>query len=309
MNTDQNQDLKARIRILSAPLQPHPTSWEPIIDTLPGIRALLFDIYGTLVISASGDIGLAGEQDEADAFGSALNAAGIEAPSGTGRGALKDAIRRRHIERKAAGCAFPEVDILTIWREVLGGEANPVSASPLPEGKENKMRTWRDDLLERLAVEYESRVNPVWPMPNLKPVLAELARRGLVLGIVSNAQFYTPLMLEAFLEEPLPDIGFDPACCSFSYRLLEAKPSTRIYDQALSGLAAVHGIAAGNVLYVGNDMRNDIWPAARMGCRTALFAGDQRSLRLRRDDPDCAAVTPDRVITDLRQITDSILRR
>jgi len=31
-------------------------------------------------------------------------------------------------------------------------------------------------------------------------------------------------------------------------------------------------------LYVGNDMLNDIWTATEAGCRTVLFAGDQRSL-------------------------------
>jgi len=308
MNDYSWQDLKARIRTLSSPLVPRPTAQTPLVDPLPGIRAVLFDIYGTLVISASGDIGLAGEQDQAGAFRSALETAGIEVPLGIDADALKDAIRRFHAKRQAAGVAFPEVDILAMWREVLGGEENPVSASHLPGEAGDKKRSWRDDLIERLAIEYECRVNPVWPMPGLKQVLADLAQRGLVLGIVSNAQFYTPLMLEAFLGKTLATIGFDAACCAYSYRLLEAKPSTRIYDQALSGLATVHGIAPGEVLYVGNDMRNDIWPAAELGCRTALFAGEQRSLRLREDDPCCASVTPDRVVTDLRQITDSILQ-
>jgi hypothetical protein len=35
---------------------------------------------------------------------------------------------------------------------------------------------------------------------------------------------------------------------------------------------------------------------------TALFAGDRRSLRLRKDDPSCRLLTPDLVITDLGQL-------
>ena len=61
------------------------------------------------------------------------------------------------------------------------------------------------------------------------------------------------------------------------------------------------------MLYVGNDLRNDIWPASLTGCRTALFAGDARSLRLREDDPRYASVDPDRIVTALSQITDAIL--
>jgi putative hydrolase of the HAD superfamily len=294
------QALAAHIRALSHPLQPRPTGIPPAVDPLPGVRAVLFDVYGTLVISASGDIGLAGARDETAAFRAAREAAGVVLPA-IGPEALADAIRRAHARGREAGIDFPEVDIRAIWREILetaGTEQLPAgSAAPrLDQGT-----------VERLAVEYECRVNPVWPMPGLEQLLKEARGRGLIMGIVSNAQFYTPLMLEGFLGRGLEELGFDRACCAFSYRLLEAKPSTRIYREALAGLAREHGVAPGEVLYVGNDIRNDIWPASRTGCRTALFAGDERSLRLRRGDPSCAGVAPDRVVTDLRQIPDALL--
>lgn len=279
MNAIRDNDLTARFLALSTSLEPRPTDAAPQLGPLSDIRAVLFDIYGTLVISASGDIGLAGEQDEDGAFRAALASVRIQGDD-AGPQKLKAAIRAAHARSKAEGVAYPEVDILDIWSSILGAEQG----------------------LERLAVEYECRVNPVWPMPGLAEVLAELKGRGLILGIVSNAQFYTPLMLEAFLGRPLLELGFDPDCCAFSYRLREAKPSTRIYREALAGLEKKHGIEAHEVLYVGNDMRNDIWPASLLGCRTALFAGDARSLRLRKDDPQCAGVQADRVVTDLRQI-------
>lgn len=291
--------LVGRIRYLSTSLEPRPTDVAPKLDSLPGIRAVLFDVYGTLVISTSGDIGLArerpGERDPAGAFAAALEAAGIRAPATAGPARLEQAIRAFHARRKAVGTEFPEVDILAVWEEILGGE---VLGGEIPTSR---------DQFARLAVEYECRVNPVWPMPGLAQLLADLHRRPLVLGIVSNAQFYTPLMLEGFLGAPLADLGFDAECCAWSYRLLEAKPSTRIYQVALAGLDRVHGITPSEVLYVGNDLRNDIWPASLTGCRTALFAGDARSLRLREDDPRCAGVVPDRVVTALSQLTDAIL--
>ena len=58
------------------------------------------------------------------------------------------------------------------------------------------------------------------------------------------------------------------------------------------------------VLYVGNDMLNDIYPAAKAGFKTALFAGDSRSLRLRKDKPKCKYLSADIVITDLIQLLD-----
>jgi len=288
-------DLANRIRSLSRPLEPISTDLAPRLDPLSGIRAVLFDVYGALVISASGDIGLAGARDTTSAFAAALEAAGIMAPTTAGPARLEAAIRAFHARRRAAGTEFPEVDILAIWSEVLGSET--------PGGEVPASR----DRLAHLAVEYECRVNPVWPMPGLARLLENLRRCPLVLGIVSNAQFYTPLMLEGFLGASLTDLGFDAECCAWSYRLLEAKPSARIYQVALAGLERVHGIAPSEVLYVGNDLRNDIRPASLTGCRTALFAGDARSLRLREDDPHCAGVVPDRVITALPQITEAIL--
>ena len=295
MSTDP--DLIQRIHVLTQPLGPQPTDAVPEIGPVPNIRAVLFDVYGTLVISASGDIGLSGQQadDDPDPFRSALLAADIDAaalaPRTNGREALIEAIRGRHALARSRGIDFPEVDIIEVWADLLPRIGLHAS----------------EDDLRRLAVEYELRVNAVWPMPGLADLLAALRERGLLLGIVSNAQFYTPLMLEAFLGSPIDGLGFDPACCAWSYRLGEGKPSRAIYRQALSALRARHGIGSAEVLYVGNDMRNDIWPAAAAGCQTVLFAGDARSLRLRADDPDVAGVVPDRVITNLAQIDQALL--
>jgi putative hydrolase of the HAD superfamily len=62
-------------------------------------------------------------------------------------------------------------------------------------------------------------------------------------------------------------------------------------------------ILPASVLYVGNDMCNDILPAKTIGFQTALFAGDRRSLRRRADDDCCRGLVPDAIVTDLRQLT------
>jgi putative hydrolase of the HAD superfamily len=53
---------------------------------------------------------------------------------------------------------------------------------------------------------------------------------------------------------------------------------------------------------LGNDMRNDIVPAARTGFQTVLFAGDARSLRLRSESPECKALRPNAIVTHLAQL-------
>ena len=282
-----------RIRALCTPLQPRPTAIEPQLDPLADIRAVLFDIYGTLLISASGDIGLGGEQARAPRLGEILDAAELdanavaEAQRQLDLGAyFEAAIQNRFAQARSNGIRSPEIDILALWATLLA----EVGLQPTPQQ------------LQRISIEYECRINPVWTMPGVADLLATLRQRGLVMGIVSNAQFYTPLILEALLGDPPEVLGLEPALSVWSYALGEAKPSTRPYEIALAGLAQAHGLRPDQVLYVGNDRRNDIWPAGQLGMRTALFAGDARSLRLREQEPVLADVAPDRVLTELAQI-------
>ena len=64
------------------------------------------------------------------------------------------------------------------------------------------------------------------------------------------------------------------------------------FELAREKLANI-GLRAEDILYVGNDMLNDVWAANRCGFLTALFAGDQRSLRLREDDDQIRGIKPD----------------
>ncbi len=287
--------LPQRIRALCRPLAPQPTGQAPRLPRLDGVRAVLFDVYGTLLVSGSGDVGTAAATDSATALVEALAGAGCPAASAdagpAGVTALDEAVRESHARARADGVDWPEVEIRDVWRAVL----DRLAADGLVGA------AVASDCVERLAVEYECRVNPTWPMPDAAATLDLLRTRGLRLGIVSNAQFYTPLLFEALLDEPPEALGFAPALCSWSYRVGAAKPSLRMFEAPLRALA-VDGITAGETLYVGNDMRNDVWTAARAGCRTALFAGDRRSLRLREDDPNVAGWSPDVVLTDLRSL-------
>jgi putative hydrolase of the HAD superfamily len=135
-------------------------------------------------------------------------------------------------------------------------------------------------------------------MPGLADTLCRLKAAGFPLGIVSNAQFFTPLLFPAFLNESPAAAGFSPDLCVYSFREGEAKPSPHLFHRAAAGLAAI-GIRPGETLYTGNDMLNDIWAAKEAGLRTALFAGDGRSLRLRENDPRCAELKPDFILKSL----------
>jgi putative hydrolase of the HAD superfamily len=260
---------------------------------MPRLRAVLFDVYGTLLTSASGDIDASPEQDAGRAAEAAFAAVDISLPFSGDVAAedLRHGILADHQQARAAGTDFPEVDIREIWGRVL-----------LAWQRSGRLDVEASDIdIERLAVEYEMRVNPVWPMPDASECLHELQQQGVVVGLVSNAQFYTPVVLAALLGGSLTELGFDSRLRFYSYQHRRAKPDTFLYERAAEALGA-RGIAASETIYVGNDMRNDMLPAQRAGFRTALFAGDARSLRLREDDDLACDVKPDAIVTSLRDV-------
>ena len=260
---------------------------------VPGIRAILFDVYGTLLISGSGDIGIIANDDNAPAAEAVFDKSGF----GIKTGGLEDRvnqslqrwIERRHQELRMQGAQYPEVEIRDIWLSVL--------AELLREGVIESGGRRPEDAVEELALRFELAVNPVWPMPGFPEIIGELSRSGCPVGIVSNAQFYTPAVIEAAAECSLESLGFSPEFCAFSYRLERAKPSPVMFQGPLAALES-SGIEPKEVLMVGNDMLNDIWAARNAGCRTCLFAGDKRSLRKRIGD-ERIDFKPDMVITEL----------
>jgi len=291
-------------------LSPIPTHLKPKLNVPKPIHAVLFDIYGTLLISGSGDISHAKLISGKGGISYAEHRAGVKIdelfkncgykPSKrlSARlvsGTLRQKIIERHGQLKAQGIEHPEVDIRDIWRKTLNTlwEGKMLLEPPSPSSAGLP------------ALQYELATNPVWPMPGFPSIIRELRDIGLRVGIVSNAQFYTPLVLQEICGKTISQIGFEENLCSWSYKLSEAKPSTNIFKSPLAQLGKDQ-IRADEVLYIGNDMLNDIASASRVGCKTALFAGDKRSLRLRENNPG-ADIEPDMVITKLSEL--SILRR
>jgi putative hydrolase of the HAD superfamily len=111
--------------------------------------------------------------------------------------------------------------------------------------------------VRKFAIEYEMIANPVYPMPNLKELIAACTEKKVLMGIISNAQFYTSYLFNWFLNSELKDLGFSPDLCFFSYKLGRAKPSLFMFKAAAVKLKEI-GVSTDSTLYAGNDMLNDI---------------------------------------------------
>jgi putative hydrolase of the HAD superfamily len=195
------------------------------------LRAILFDVYGTLLKSTAGET--------------------------HPNPAMRELIEKAHA---SSPHPFPEVDI----REIHAALHPELSAAEI----------------ERLSMAHEHTVNPVSAMPGAAETLRQLSSSGLLLGLVSNAQFYTVPVMESCLGDSLANLGIDPELCVFSYLERRAKPDVHLFEIIRDRLLE-RGIRPEETLYVGNDVRNDIDPAKSCGFLTALFIGDDSSLRLR----------------------------
>ncbi|MBW1835100.1 MAG: HAD family hydrolase [Deltaproteobacteria bacterium] len=269
-----------KIPILSnyiTPLNPIPTSLKKTGKIDGKIKCILFDIYGTLFISGSGDISIAEKKSHnIHRLEQLLLKYDIKKKPHIILDNLFSAIKKKHDEMRGKGIDFPEVEIDRINDLVF---------------------------IRKFAVEFEMLVNPVYPMPHIRELLFACKDSKLLTGIISNAQFYTPYLFKWLLGSDMPDLGFHNDLIIFSYKFGYAKPSTFLFQLAAKKLNNMN-IQENSVLYIGNDMLKDIYPAKKTGFKTALFAGDSRSLKMRKDDPKCKNLSADIILTDLSQLFD-----
>lgn len=287
-------------------LEPIATDVAARYNYAPDIKAVVFDIYGTLLISASGDV------DESSmlttSIKKALHAAQI-VPKENGCKAedvywkILDmhtkSIKSEQERLRSKDRPYPEVDILNVCKNTLD-KARDEGLLLFNNGTDCRKVVFIFELLS----------NPVSEMPGLKNTIGEFHRRGTPLGIVSNAQFYTPFILNYYLNGKIENANrvwpFDPEISVFSYKELRGKPDTKLYERLLPVLEQKYGLSPREILYVGNDMLKDVYAARQVGFKTALFAGDKRSLRMRPQDERTKNLEPDFIVTKLEQLLEIV---
>lgn len=286
-------------------LQPVATSIKPNYTANNNIKACIFDIYGTLLISSSGDIDLS---DISNTYLiKAFNESGVEVINSLDMSAsffeeiikaFDETIKKHHAASKSNGIPYPEVNIIDIWTEVLDYYQ-----------KKRFIKLTPSFDIHRMTSVFEVLSNRIYPMPYAREVLQEINNRGIPMGVISNAQFYTPVIMNYFLSDKIIDTEeikyINPNLTVYSYKERKAKPDVSLFDKVKHNLAGM-GIEPQQAVFIGNDMLKDVYTANKAGFKTILFAGDKRSLRMRHNKPEVAGLKADYVITDLRQILEII---
>lgn len=222
------------------------SSLKPAATPPRSYRAVIFDIYGTLLVAAPG--GVKPDPLIDPVLRDILRQFGHQPPLSPSS-ELHAAVLRHH---DAAETTYPEIDLRILWREILSLEPG-TDTTPLVEAIE---AAW----------------HPATLMPGAESVIQRLSRSGISLGLLSNAQSNTLASLGG-----IADL-FSPELTLLSYQHGIAKPAPELF-KILADRLAGRGITPAETLYVGNDPLQDIIPAATAGFRTALFTGHPDSSR------------------------------
>lgn len=160
----------------------------------------------------------------------------------------KRAIEARHARSRAAGVDFPEI----LWEEIL--------LEVIPS-----LKTLRPDQLDSFILKQTNTWHTTSLDEGCVPFIREARRRGIPLGIASNAQRYTHWELTRCLEPAGLSLAvFDPQLCFWSFENGFSKPSERVFSK-LGSQARRLGYSAPELLMVGDRVDNDIEPALAQG--------------------------------------------
>ncbi|MGB6220216.1 MAG: HAD family hydrolase [Haloferula sp.] len=202
------------------------------------MKAVLFDVYETLLTGTR-------LQDREPGLRQVLSHFGLDYPSSE---SLCDRLDREiRIENQQSQEPHPEVDIREIWKRIFPSLDRP----------------------DAFSLAAEEAIHPVRLKAGARDLVVDFHKQGRLLGIVSNAQAYTRILLEKHLGEAWSH--FTPDLMIFSYEHRTSKPGRAIFQIALDRLKT-HGIGPHETLMVGDSIVNDIEPAQRLGMQARLVA-------------------------------------
>lgn len=248
------------------------------------MKAVIFDVYGTLMSLEDFDDSMSHEGQLLRAFGKLRKKYGIKISAKELLEYMMAAIATIHKRKETRGIKYPEIKIENVWKMIMK--------------KAGKRIDDRTALKMAFDANHYSRKRELYP--NATKTLLELKDKGIKLGIISNAQFYTEIDLLKRMKKDakinsIYDI-FEKQLCFFSFKEGYSKPNLRSFIKLKSRLNRKN-INMSEALFVGNDMLKDIWAADKARMKTCLFLCPETKLRKNE-----VKVKPDYRIKNLKEI-------
>jgi putative hydrolase of the HAD superfamily len=265
-----------------------PVSCQALTDKLYDVRAVICDVYGTLINywKPGFENKQIREKQLLSAFKQLIERYKIEqfliemSPTDLPEKTLSDLyhglISLSHQNSAKKGVLYPEVKIEKVWELILMMlKRHGYKPEPL-------LQMASEDIPRCFAYTYNFLSLGRQLYPGVVETLQELRSNNIVVGILSNAQFYTPIDLTLLIRdqsnEKIEDYLelFDVDLTFYSYEYGFSKPNQLLFRRLFDALYEFNILPSQTVM-VGNDLFVDIAPAKEAGMKTALFTGDEFS--------------------------------
>jgi hypothetical protein len=289
-----------------------PVKARPHLNRLPNVRAVLWNVYGTLLAIPQGELLL--EHPQAFIMSNALDKtiqefkmwASMSRKPGQPSEYLHSQYRQLLTEQSSVtggGERHPEVQVERIWETIL---------------KRLMQKDYKFDasffgsmneLSRKVAYFYHASLQGTSCYAGAAGALRHVHDIGLSQGLLADGQCFTPVQLQRGLSAQDPSAKLDDLLTNgltiLSCELRGKKPSDRLFRKAIEMLNE-KDISPGEVLHVGSRIVQDLMPAKRLGMLTALFAGDKTSLQATPEQLKEPGSRPDVLLTELDQITEIV---
>jgi FMN phosphatase YigB (HAD superfamily) len=283
---------------------------KPHLKRLPQVRAVTWNVYGTLLAISGGDLVFQHPNDFV--MGVALDKtvqefkmwASMSRKPGQPADYMKIIYEQVLDEQKLAvpGEKHPEVAADRLWETILKKLfQKDYKFDPNFYGSLNEFSC-------KVAFFFHASLQGTAAYPGAAIALRHVTGRGLAQGLLADGQCFTPVQIQRGLnaQEPVNlDEVIPPDLRTLSYEVRGRKPSERLFRHALKQLAG-RGITPDQVLHVGSRVAQDIVPAKRLGMKAALFAGDRASLQATAEQLKEGHGRPDVMLSELSQITEVV---
>jgi FMN phosphatase YigB (HAD superfamily) len=294
-----------------APPRASPVKARPHLERLPGIRAVMWNVYGTLLAIPLGE--LVFEHPQAFIMSNALDKtiqefkmwASMSRKPGQPSDYMQSIYAQILTEQRSVGGGgerHPEVAVERVWEAIIKRLLQ----------KDYKFDAGflgsLNEFSKKVAYFFHASLQGTACYDGAADALRHVHEAGLTEGLLADGQCFTTVQLQRGLAKQGDDSldglltdGLVVLSCDVRGR----KPSERLYRQALTALKE-KGIDPGEVLHVGSRIVQDVVPARRLGMKTALFAGDKTSLQATPEQLKEAVSRPDVMLTELSQISEVV---
>lgn len=287
---------------------PKPVSANPSAKLLPGIRAVLWDVYGTLLRVSDGRFTLF--PDEEARLQIALDKTIHEfnmwnhmyrkpgPPWQSIIGLYKNTIERQAMQAAAKG-DFTEVNLVHTWGALIMKLFEKEYS--YDEGQYGDL----DEFSEKVAYFFHSCLQATEARSGAALAMSDIAASGLTQGFLSDGQSFTLVQTLRALSKQgeLPPLYqlFRPQSLILSYDAGVRKPSKSLFTEAVQQMRSL-GIQPQETLHISCRLSTDLVPARAAGMKTALLVAEKSGLEVSSDVLKDPTTRPDRLLTELAQL-------